>query len=70
MWERNVIAYSLRKLKPNERNYSKHHLELAVVFTLKIWKDYLYGVRCEVFTDHRSLQHMLTQRDLNLRQRR
>ncbi|WMV32393.1 hypothetical protein MTR67_025778 [Solanum verrucosum] len=42
----------------------------AVVFALKIWRHYLYGVKCEVFTDHRSLQHVFTQKDLNLRQRR
>ena len=55
----------------HERNYPTHDLELAaVVFALKIWRHYLYGVKCEVFTDHRSLQHVFTQKDLNLRQRR
>ncbi|XP_060171505.1 uncharacterized protein LOC132602743 [Lycium barbarum] len=66
-----VIAYASRQLKVHERNYPTHDLELlAVVFALKIWRHYLYGVRCEVFTDHRSLQHVFTQRDLNSRQRR
>ena len=49
----------------HERNYPTHDL-----FALKIWWHYLYGVKCEVFTDHRSLQHVFTQKDLNLRQRR
>ncbi|WMV20138.1 hypothetical protein MTR67_013523 [Solanum verrucosum] len=58
-------------LKVHERNYPTHDLELAaVVFALKIWRHYLYGVNCEVFTNHRSLQHVFTQNDLNLRQRR
>ena len=69
MQDRNVIAYASRQLKPHERNYPAHDLELAaVVFALKIWRHYLYGVECEVFTDHRILQHVFTQRDLNLRQ--
>ena len=51
-----VIAYASRQLKVNEKNYPIHDLELAaVVFALKIWRHYLYGVHCEVFTDHRSL---------------
>ncbi|WMV07513.1 hypothetical protein MTR67_000898, partial [Solanum verrucosum] len=58
-------------LKMHERNYPTHDFELAsVVFALKIWWHYLYGVKCKVFTDHHSLQHVLTQKDLNLRQRR
>ncbi|KAH0743175.1 hypothetical protein KY290_031168 [Solanum tuberosum] len=66
--DKNVIAYALRQLKVHERNYPTHDLELAVVvFTLKIWRHYLYGVKCEVFTDHRSLEHVFTQKDLNLR---
>ena len=55
----------------HERNYPTHDLELAaVVFALKQWRHYLYGVKCEVYTDHRSLQYVFTQKDLNLRQRR
>ena len=66
-----VIAYDSRKLKVHEKNYPIHDLELAaVVFALKIWRLYLYGVHCEVFMDHRSLQYIFNQRDLNLRQRR
>ncbi|KAH0672578.1 hypothetical protein KY284_023665 [Solanum tuberosum] len=66
-----VIAYASRQLKSHERNYPTHDLELAtVVFALKIWRHYLYGVRCEIYTDHRSLQYIMSQRDLNSRQRR
>ena len=55
----------------HERNYSTHDLELTtVVFASKQWRHYLYGVKCEVYTDHRSLQYVFTQKDLNLRQRR
>ncbi|GJS53143.1 retrovirus-related pol polyprotein from transposon TNT 1-94 [Tanacetum coccineum] len=56
---------------PNEENYTTHDLELgAVVFALKIWRHYLYGTKCTVFTDHKSLQHILDQKELNMRQRR
>ncbi|KAI0497296.1 hypothetical protein KFK09_020519 [Dendrobium nobile] len=66
-----VITYASRQLKNHERNYPTHDLELAaVVFSLKIWRHYLYGVRCEVFTDHQSLKYIFTQKELNLRQRR
>nr|GEZ09830.1 retrotransposon protein, putative, Ty3-gypsy subclass [Tanacetum cinerariifolium] len=55
-----VIAYASRQLKPNEENYTTHDLELgAVVFALKIWRHYMYGTKCTVFTDHKSLQHIL-----------
>ncbi|GJR17068.1 putative reverse transcriptase domain-containing protein [Tanacetum coccineum] len=55
----------------NEKNYTTHDLELgAVVFTLKIWRYYLYGTKCVVFTDHKSLQHILNKKELNMRQRR
>ncbi|GKB16620.1 putative reverse transcriptase domain-containing protein [Tanacetum coccineum] len=66
----NVIAYASRQLKIHEKNYTTHDLELgAVVFALKIWRHYLYGAKCTVFTDHKSLQHILNQKELNMRQR-
>ena len=66
-----VIAYASRQLKKHETNYPTHDLELAtVVFVLKIWRHYLYGEMCQVFTDHKSLKYLLTQKELNLRQRR
>ncbi|GJV46320.1 putative reverse transcriptase domain-containing protein [Tanacetum coccineum] len=66
-----VIACASRQLKIHEKNYTTHDLELgAVVFALKIWKHYLYGIKCTVFTDHKSLQHILDQNELNMRQRR
>ncbi|CAN4123222.1 unnamed protein product [Withania somnifera] len=56
-----VIAYASKKLKVHEHNYPTHDLELAaVVFELKIWRHYLYGVRCEIFTDHRSLRYIMS----------
>ncbi|WMV25506.1 hypothetical protein MTR67_018891, partial [Solanum verrucosum] len=71
MQDKNVIAYASRQLKVHERNYPTHGLELvAIVFAFKIYRHYLYGVKCKVFTDHRNLQHVFTQNDLNLRQRR
>ncbi|GKE43455.1 putative reverse transcriptase domain-containing protein, partial [Tanacetum coccineum] len=69
MQREKVIAYASRKLKPHEENYTTHDLELgAVVFALKIWRHYLYGTKCIVFTDHKSLQHILDQKELNMRQ--
>ncbi|XP_070022617.1 uncharacterized protein [Nicotiana sylvestris] len=66
-----VIAYASRQLKNHEKNYPTHDLELvAVVFALKIWQHYLYGVHVDVFTDHKSLQYIFKQKELNLRQRR
>ncbi|GJU27778.1 putative reverse transcriptase domain-containing protein [Tanacetum coccineum] len=43
---------------------------LHVVFALKMWRHYLYGTKCVVYTDHKSLQHILDQKELNMRQRR
>ncbi|GJR51515.1 putative reverse transcriptase domain-containing protein [Tanacetum coccineum] len=64
-----VIAYASKQLKIYEKNYTTHDLELgAVVFALKIWRHYLYGTKCVVFTDHKSLQHNLNQKELNMRQ--
>ncbi|CAL2244317.1 unnamed protein product [Prunus armeniaca] len=66
-----VIAYASRQLKKHEQNYPVHDLELAaVVFALKIWRHYLYGETCQIFTDHKSLKYFFTQRELNMRQRR
>ncbi|GJU78891.1 putative reverse transcriptase domain-containing protein [Tanacetum coccineum] len=71
MQREKVIAYASRQLKVHEKNYTTHDLELgSVVFALKIWRHYLYGTRCTVFTDHKSLQHILDQKELNMRQRR
>ncbi|GJY44174.1 putative reverse transcriptase domain-containing protein [Tanacetum coccineum] len=71
MQKEKVIAYASRQLKVHEKNYTTHDLELgAVVFTLKMWRHYLYGTKCVVFTDHKSLQHILDQKELNMRQRR
>jgi len=66
-----VVAYASRQLKPHELKYPTHYFELAaVLFTLKIWRHYLYGVRYEIYTDHKSLKYIFTQKDLNLRQQR
>jgi hypothetical protein len=66
-----VIAYASRKLKVHEVNYPTHDLELAaIIFALKKWRHYLYGASYEVFTDHKSLKYIFTQKDLNLRKRR
>nr|GEU67455.1 retrovirus-related Pol polyprotein from transposon 17.6 [Tanacetum cinerariifolium] len=71
MQREKVIAYGSRQLKAHEKNYTTHDLELgAVVFALKIWRHYLYGTKCTVFTDHKSLQHILDQKELNMRRRR
>nr|GFA01480.1 retrotransposon protein, putative, Ty3-gypsy subclass [Tanacetum cinerariifolium] len=65
-----VIAYASRQLKPYEENYPTHDLELAaVVFALKIWRHYLYGKTFDIFTDHKSLKYIFTQKELNMRQR-
>ncbi|RVW60053.1 Retrovirus-related Pol polyprotein from transposon 17.6 [Vitis vinifera] len=66
-----VVAYASRQLKPYERNYPTHDLELAaVVFALKIWRHFLFGETCEIFTDHKSLKYLFSQKELNMRQRR
>nr|GEW45837.1 putative reverse transcriptase domain-containing protein [Tanacetum cinerariifolium] len=71
MQREKVIAYASWQLKPHEEKYTTHNLELgAVVFALKIWRHYLYGTKCIVFTDHKSLQHVLNQKELNMRKRR
>ncbi|GJR77154.1 putative reverse transcriptase domain-containing protein [Tanacetum coccineum] len=71
MQREKVIAYASRQLKVYEENYTTHDLELgAVVFALRLWRHYLYGTKCVVFTDHKSLRYILNQKELNLRQRR
>ncbi|GJS86688.1 putative reverse transcriptase domain-containing protein [Tanacetum coccineum] len=66
-----VIAYASRQLKIHEKNYTTHDLELgAVVFALKIWRHYLYGTKSVIYTDHKSLKHIFSQKELNMRQRR
>ncbi|GJW42970.1 putative reverse transcriptase domain-containing protein [Tanacetum coccineum] len=71
MQREKVIAYASRQLKIHEKNYTTHDLELgSVVFALKIWRHYLYGTKCTMFTDHKSLQHILDQKELNMRQHR
>ncbi|CAL2263108.1 unnamed protein product [Prunus armeniaca] len=66
-----VIVYALRQLKKHEHNYHTHDLELAaVLFAFKIWRHYLYGETCQIFTDYKSLKYLFTQKELNLRQRR
>ncbi|GKE86561.1 putative reverse transcriptase domain-containing protein, partial [Tanacetum coccineum] len=71
MQNEKVIAYASRQLKIHEKNYTTHDLELgAIVFALKMWRHYLYGTKCTVFTDHKSLQHILDQKELNMRQQR
>jgi hypothetical protein len=71
MQDGKVITYGSRQLKKHERNYPTHDLELvAVVFALKSWRHYLYGETCDIYTDHKSLKYIFTQRELNMRQRR
>nr|GEZ34616.1 putative reverse transcriptase domain-containing protein [Tanacetum cinerariifolium] len=71
MQNKKVIAYASRQMKIYEKNNTTHDLELgAVVFALKMWRHYLHGTKCTVFTDHKSLQHILDQKELNMRQRR
>ncbi|GJX35455.1 putative reverse transcriptase domain-containing protein [Tanacetum coccineum] len=65
-----VIAYASRQLKIHEKNYTTHDLELGVViFALKIWKHYLYRTKSTIYTNHKSLQHIFSQKELNMRQR-
>ena len=71
MQDGKVVAYASRQLRPHEENYPTHDLELAaVVHVLKIWRHYLIGNHCDIYTDHKSLKYIFTQSDLNLRQRR
>jgi hypothetical protein len=69
MQEGHVIAYASHQLRKHELNYPTHDLELAVVVhALKIWRHYIMGTKCQVYTDHKSLKYIFTQKDLNLRQ--
>jgi hypothetical protein len=71
MQDNQVIAYASRALRPHEQNYPTHDLELAVVVhALKMWRHYLMGTHCNIFTDHKSVKYIFTQADLNMRQRR
>ena len=66
-----IVAYASRQLKPHEKRYPTHDLELAaIVFSLKMWINYHLGERFELFTDHKSLKYLFSQKDLNLRQQR
>ena len=66
-----VVAYASRQMKSHEQNYPTYDLELAmIVFALKIWQHYLYGEKCRIFTYHKSRKYLLTQKELNSRQRR
>jgi hypothetical protein len=71
MQDGHVMAYASRQLRKHEEKYPTHDLELAaVVHALEIWRHYIIGKRCEVYSDHKSLKYIFTQPDLNLRQRR
>ena len=66
-----VVAYGSLQFKNHEHNYPTHDMELAaVVLALKIWCHYLYGKEFEVYSDHKSLKYIFTQRDLNMREHR
>ena len=68
MQNEKMISYISRQLKPHEKKYPTHDLELAtVVFALNMWRHYLYGSKCQIFTDHKSLKYIMTQKELNLR---
>jgi hypothetical protein len=71
MQDGHVVAYASRQLRKHEEKYPTHDLELAaVVHYLKIWRHYIIGKRCDVYSDHKRLKYIFTQPDLNLRQRR
>ena len=63
------MAYASRQLKPYEQNYPTHDLELVVViFALNIWRPFLFGETFEIYTDHKSLKYLFSQKKLNMRQ--
>ena len=64
-----VIAYTSRQLKEYKKNYPTHDLEFSVVVqTLKIWRHFLIGVHCKIYTDHKNLKYFFIQNELNIRQ--
>ena len=64
MQQGKVVAYASRQLRPHELNYPTHDLELAtIIFYLKIWRHYLYGEKCQIFTDHKSLKYILSRKN-------
>jgi hypothetical protein len=71
MQEGQVVCYASRQLRKHEENYPTHDLELAALMhALKIWRHYLIGHCCEMYSDNKSLKYIFTQDDLNLQQRR
>jgi hypothetical protein len=71
MQERQVVCYASRQLRKHEENYHTHDLELAaLVHALKIWRHYLIGHRCQIYSDHKSPKYIFSQNDLNLQQHR
>jgi hypothetical protein len=71
MQEGRVIAYASRQLRCHVEHYPTHDLELAVVVhALKIWRHYMLGNTCHIYTDHKSFKYIFTQSELNMRQRR
>jgi hypothetical protein len=67
MQEGQVVCYASHQLRKHEENYPTHVLELAaVVHGLKIWRHYLIGHRCDIYSDHKSPKYIFTQNDLNL----
>ena len=70
MQDERVIAYASSQLKPHEKNYPVHDSELAaIILALKLWRHYLYGEKCKIYTDHKSLKYIFTQKELNMIQR-
>jgi hypothetical protein len=61
MQDGHVVVYASRQLRKHEEKYLTHDLELAaVVHALKIWRHYIIGKRCEVYSDHKSLKYTFT----------
>lgn len=63
-----VTTYASRQLKVHKNNYTAHDLELGVVvFALKIWRHFLYGTKCTIYTYHKILHHVFYKKELNMR---